>query len=126
MQVFRRRSDAELVAELVRNMPRRRPAGWSAVVLGIVLLAVSLASALYVSRKISTISDDLSQIHHVTDEIAFKSAANLSYSTGIRIGILIGQAAVSGPLLVIFGGFLIFGGRKERLLIASFTRSERG
>ena len=122
MNIFHRKSDGELVAAIEKSMRWRPWAGWVLAAPGVVVFVTSIVTQIRVSRGILRIADSLSNIHHVTDEAAFKSAANLSYRVGIRTGMLLGQAMVSGPMLVIVGAFFVYGGRKDRLLTASFRR----
>lgn len=119
MNLFKKKSDREVVEELRRAQRWRRPAGVTFIVLGLLLLALHLWGAQWTRRKVLEIAD-MSDNQPGTQRDLCHNSALLSYAEGFGTGLSLGFKGALGALLFFSGLRLRFGGRKDRLLLQHF------
>ena len=124
MKLFHRYTDHEVV-ERVRRLNRRRNwLGWSCIVVGVGLFALSLfllflrtSKALEVTNMVSTLPPPLS-------EGLIEVSLRLAYSIGLHFGFKIGTALGAMAVAVHIGISLLSERRQGEILVALFVARE--
>jgi hypothetical protein len=119
MNLFRKKSDPEMVEQLRRAQRWRRPAGLTFIILGLALLTVHVWGQAWARRKLLQLVDDLSETRHAAQGACHVSAL-LAYAEGFHGGFSLALGGSLGILALLSGLSLRFGGRKDRLLIQHF------
>ena len=120
MNIFKKKSDREVVEELRRAQGWRRPVGVAFILFGLLLLAVQVWRGEWTRRKVLQIVDDVSDLQPGTPRDVCHNSALLAYAEGFGTGLSVGFGAALGGLLFSAGLRLRFGGRKDRLLLEHF------
>ena len=136
MNPFRRKSDHEIVDSLRRVERIRRPVGLALIIFGLAVGALSVWGAFRMQGEVLKLADALSDLNgdlrteiHDTSALRSKlrdSTALVAYVAGLRSGQFVNHGGTLGGLLLGFGLWLRFGGRRARMLIHHFDIATNG
>ncbi len=115
--MFGQKSDEEFIEHLKRQSARRRKLGVGVVLSGVAIAVVSAYFTIQIQGDVMALADTLLNLGSNQDRALLHAANLVAYSTGVRIGIALASGAFIGGASLSYGAYLLWGYRKERLLL---------
>ena len=128
--MFSQLNDNEFLAKVERQFLSRKKTGTALLILSLVMIGVAIYIAYDFGDRVVRLADSISRLADNSSDEALrqktkKTSAELSLILGEKLGFLLCGLIAAGMHSLMQALYLLFGSRKERLLI-EYSRRLRG